>query len=241
MEFLKEALDWFLHLDHHLGELIAEYGVWTYGILSAIIFAETGLVVMPLLPGDSLLFTAGTLAARGSLNVHLLSLLLFLAAVVGDTVNYHLGLWFGKGISKSRFVKKEYLDRAHSFYEKHGGKAVVFARFLPIVRTFVPFVAGIARMSYGKFFMYNVIGAFAWIALFCYGGYFFGNIPAIKNNFTLVILAIIVISAIPALVEAIRMRQASAMDKNKNQKTAASKKVASKKSKKAVTSKKARR
>lgn len=207
MEFLKHALDWFLHLDHHLKYLVEQFGPWTYGILSAVVFSETGLVVTPFLPGDSLLFAIGALAATGALNVHLMAVLLFIAAVLGNTVNYWIGRWFGLGISKSRWVKKEYLERAHAFYEKHGGKTIVFSRFLPILRTFAPFVAGISRMNQVHFFLYNAVSALAWVALFMYGGYFFGNLPIIKRNFTLVILAIIVISLIPAVWETIRMKR----------------------------------
>jgi len=216
MEFLHTALDWFLHLDHHLKYLVEQFGPWTYGILSAVVFSETGLVVTPFLPGDSLLFATGALAATGALNVHLLAVLLFISAVLGNTVNYWIGRWFGLGISKSRWVKKEYLERAHTFYEKHGGKTVVFSRFLPILRTFAPFVAGISKMNQLHFFLYNTVSAVVWVALFMYGGYFFGNLPVIKRNFTLVILAIIVLSLIPAVWEAIRMKRGVGEKKKKS-------------------------
>lgn len=207
MEFLHHFVDWFLHLDHHLKYLVEQFGPWTYGILTAVVFSETGLVVTPFLPGDSLLFATGALAATGALNVHLLAVLLFMAAVLGNTVNYWIGRAFGLGISKSRWIKKEYLERAHTFYEKHGGKTIVFSRFLPILRTFAPFVAGISKMNQLHFFFYNAVSALVWVALFMYGGYFFGNLPIIKRNFTLVILAIIVISLIPAVWETIKMKR----------------------------------
>lgn len=206
MELLKTFFDIFLHLDKHLDLLIKGYGGWTYAILFLIIFCETGLVVTPFLPGDSLLFTVGALAAIGSLDVYLVFLLLTVAAILGDTVNYAVGRFMGPKVF-SRFLKKEYLDRTHRFYEKYGGKTIVFARFVPIVRTFAPFVAGVGVMSYPMFIFFNVAGALAWIASFVFGGYFFGNIPAVKNNFTVVIFIIIIISILPGLIEFIRHKR----------------------------------
>jgi membrane-associated protein len=207
MEFLSRLLDFVLHLDKHLSSLIQTYGVWTYLILFVIIFLETGLVVTPFLPGDSLLFAAGTFAAAKALNVLWLFILLSAAAVLGDTVNYWIGHFVGPKVfyqEKSRVFKKEYLERTHRFYEKYGAETIIIARFVPIIRTFAPFVAGIGRMSYWKFISYNVIGGIGWVALFVFGGYYFGNIPFIKRNFGLVIIAIIIISAIPAAVEFFR-------------------------------------
>lgn len=206
MELLKTFIDIILHLDSHLTLFIQDYGVWTYAILFLVIFCETGLVVTPFLPGDSLLFAIGALAARGSLDVYLIFLLLTVAAVLGDTVNYGVGRFMGLKVF-SRFLKKEHLDRTHSFYEKYGGKTIIFARFVPIVRTFAPFVAGIGNMSYPMFILYNVTGGIAWIASFVFAGYFFGNIPAVKNNFTAVIFIIIFISILPGLIEFIRHKR----------------------------------
>ncbi len=210
MEFIKGVIDFVLHLDTHLSQLIQSYGAWTYGILFAIIFCETGLVVTPFLPGDSLIFAAGAFAARGDLNVVLVFVLLSVAAVLGDTVNYWIGKIIGPKVfnkEKSRIFKKAYLDRTHAFYEKYGAETIIIARFVPIVRTFAPFVAGIGRMSYLKFISYNVIGGIGWVALFTFGGYFFGNIPFVRKNFSLVIIAIIIISLIPAVVEVLRHRK----------------------------------
>lgn len=208
MELLNAAIDLFLHLDEHLNVIIQDYGTWTYGLLFLIIFLETGLVVTPFLPGDSLLFAAGTFAALGSLNVALLFLLLFVAAVLGDTVNYWIGNKIGPRVFEQdmRFLKREYLEKTQRFYEKHGGKTIVLARFVPIVRTFAPFVAGVGTMSYGRFIGYNVFGGFLWTFLFIFGGYFFGNIPAVKQNFEIVIVAIILISVLPMVVEFLRAR-----------------------------------
>jgi membrane-associated protein len=195
--------------------IIQNYGVWTYLLLFLIIFCETGLVVTPLLPGDSLLFAAGTFAALGSLKVEWLYILLSVAAIAGDTVNYWIGHYVGpKVFSKEdvRFLNKKYLDRTHEFYEKHGGKTIILARFIPIIRTFAPFVAGVGRMTYGHFISYNVFGGLAWIAIFLFGGYFFGNIPVVKRNFTLVILAIIFISVLPAVIEFLNQRYRSSRD-----------------------------
>ena len=204
MEFIKSVLDFILHLDTHLSALIQQYGFWTYLILFVVIFCETGLVVTPFLPGDSLLFAAGTFAASGSLKVGWLFAALAVAAVLGDTVNYWLGKIVGPKVfakEKSRIFKKEYLERTHRFYEKYGAETIIIARFVPIIRTFAPFVAGIGRMSYGKFLSYNVVGGVGWVAIFTFGGYFFGNIPFVKKNFSLVIIAIILISLVPAVIE----------------------------------------
>lgn len=207
MDWLAFGIDLFLHLDKHLAEIITHYGTWTYGLLFFVIFMETGFVVTPFLPGDSLLFAAGTFAALGSLNVHFLAGLLMAAAILGDTVNYWIGHALGERAYQSRWVKKEYLDRTHAFFEKHGGKTIFLARFVPIVRTFAPFVAGVGRMSYGYFLSYNIFGGIAWVALFTFAGYFFGNIPFVKQNFSLVILAIILISVLPMAVEVWRSRK----------------------------------
>jgi len=210
MEFVKSIVDFVLHLDTHLSELIQNYGIWTYGILFIVIFCETGLVVTPFLPGDSLLFAAGTFAARGDLKVGTLFALLAAAAVIGDTVNYWIGKIIGPKVfhkEKTRFFKKKYLDRTHDFYEKYGPETIIIARFVPIIRTFAPFVAGIGRMSYGKFLSYNVIGGIGWVAIFTFGGYFFGNIPFVKKNFSLVIIAIILISLVPAVVGVLKHRK----------------------------------
>lgn len=211
LELLRSFIDLLLHLDKHLSEVISTYGTWTYAILFAIIFMETGLVVTPFLPGDSLLFAAGTFAspALGSpLNIVMLWLLLCSAAILGDTVNYWIGHYIGpKAFSgEVPFLKKEYLDRTHEFYQRHGGKTIVLARFIPIIRTFAPFVAGIGEMSYGRFLSYNVFGGILWVSLFTLGGYFFGNLPFVKRNFSMVVIAIVLISAMPMLVEFIRSK-----------------------------------
>ncbi|MBI1854832.1 MAG: DedA family protein [Chloroflexi bacterium] len=207
MDFLKNLVDIFLRLDKYLADIIVQYGAWTYGILFLVIFMETGFVVTPFLPGDSLLFAAGTFAALGSLNIWLLLGLLMIAAVGGDTVNYWIGHYLGDRAYNVKWIKREYLDRTHAFFEKHGGKTIFLARFVPIVRTFAPFVAGMGRMSYGYFFSYNVFGGITWVALFTLAGYFFGNIPFIKNNFEFVIIAIILISILPMAWEAIKARR----------------------------------
>lgn len=192
-------IDFILHIDVHLAQLIAQYGVLTYAILFGIIFVETGVVFAPFLPGDSLLFAAGALAAVGNLNVFLVFVILALAAVLGDTSNYWIGHIFGERILASPKIplNKEHLAKTDAFFAKHGGKTIFLARFVPIVRTFAPFVAGIGKMNYKKFISYNLLGGVAWVALFTFAGYFFGNVPAIKHNFTLVILAIIVLSVAP--------------------------------------------
>ncbi len=210
MRFIAKFVDLVLHLDKHLGNLIDLYHLWIYGILFVVIFCETGLVVTPVLPGDSLLFAAGTFAAIGKLNVVVLFVILAAAAVLGDTVNYWIGHYLGPRVfheEKIRFLKREYLERTHRFYEKHGGKTIIIARFVPIIRTFAPFVAGIGSMSYGKFISYNVIGGVSWVAIFVFGGYFFGNIPIVRRNFSLVIFAIILISVLPAFIEFFRHRR----------------------------------
>jgi len=209
VEPLRTIIDLFLHLDKHLSQVISQYGTWTHLILFLIVFCETGLVVTPFLPGDSLLFAAGTFAALGALDVRLIILLLIIAAVVGDTVNYWVGAYIGPRAFRGnvRFLKQEYLDRTHAFYEKHGGKTVILARFIPIIRTFAPFVAGVGAMSYPKFILYNVVGAVLWVGLFVLGGYFFGNIQLVRENFTLVILAIIALSVLPIVVETLRARR----------------------------------
>jgi membrane-associated protein len=209
MELLKQLVDVFLHLDTHLSQVIAEYGTWTYLILFAIIFCETGLVVTPFLPGDSLLFAAGTFAALGALDVRLLIPLLIAAAIIGDTINYWIGAYIGPRAFEGnlRFLKKEHLDRTRAFYERHGGKTIILARFVPIVRTFAPFVAGVGTMSYARFITYNVAGAVLWVGLLVLAGFFFGNIPMVRENFTMVILAIIAISVMPIAFEAVRGRR----------------------------------
>jgi membrane-associated protein len=207
---IAKIIDFALHLDRYLSAIIQQYGVWTYGILFAVVFIETGFVVMPFLPGDSLLFAAGTFAALKALNIYWLLGLLAAAAIIGDTVNYWVGHALGPKIfhkANSRIFKKEYLDRTHAFFEKYGGKTIIIARFVPIVRSFAPLVAGIGRMSYGKFIAYNIVGGVGWVLLLTGAGYFFGNIPVVKKNFSLVILAIIVISTIPAVTEALRHRK----------------------------------
>ena len=211
MEWIHGFIDFVFHLDAHLIELVRDYGGWTYAILFLIIFCETGLVVTPILPGDSLLFAVGTIAATGALDPLTVSVLLAIAAILGDTVNYAAGYWIGPRIfsrEDSWLLNKQHLERTHRFYEKYGGKTIIFARFIPIIRTFAPFVAGIGKMSYSRFITYNVVGGIVWIAAFIYAGYFFGNIPIVKDNFSLVILAIIVISVMPAVIEFWRARSA---------------------------------
>lgn len=206
MQIVYELVDFILHLDVHLNSIIQNFGIWTYLILFLIIFLETGIVITPFLPGDSLLFAAGSFAALGSLNVWVLFITLTLAAILGDTLNYWIGHYIGpRAFSGNiRFLKKEYLDRTHEFYEKHGGKTIILARFIPIIRTFAPFVAGIGAMEYPRFFFFNVTGAILWVGLFTFGGYFFGNLPFVQDNFTIVILAIIVISVLPGVFEFLR-------------------------------------
>jgi membrane-associated protein len=209
MDWLRGFVDIFLHLDQHLSQTISQYGVWTHLILFLIVFCETGLVITPFLPGDSLLFAAGTFAALGALDLWLVVILLIVAAIVGDTVNYWVGAYVGPRAFRGdiRFLRKDYLDRTHAFYEKHGGKTIILARFIPIIRTFAPFVAGVGAMTYPKFITYNVLGAVLWVGIFVLGGYFFGNIPVVRENFTIVILVIIAISVMPIAVEALRARR----------------------------------
>lgn len=209
MELINWLIDIFLHLDRHLAEVIQAYGTFTYALLFLIVFMETGLVVTPILPGDSLLFAAGTFAALGVLDVRILFAALSLAAIGGDTVNYWIGHYVGPRIftrEKSRLFNPEHLNRTHAFYERYGGKTIIIARFIPIVRTFAPFVAGIGAMSYGKFISYNVIGGLLWPAVCLFSGYFFGNLPFVKKHFSLVILAIIIISVMPGVVEYLSQR-----------------------------------
>ena len=210
MEFIHYLVDLFLHLDKHLNEIILQYGTLTYAILFGVIFAETGLVFTPFLPGDSLLFAAGTFAAAGSFNVHLLFILLSIAAILGDTANYWIGNFFGPKVFEKniRFLKKEHLEKTHKFYEKYGGKTIIIARFIPIIRTFAPFVAGVGAMTYSKFILFNIVGAVLWCALFVYGGYFFGNLTFVKNNFSIVIITIIFISVLPGIIEFARHKLA---------------------------------
>jgi membrane-associated protein len=209
MQFLVSLLQYFLHIDKHLFEVVAQYGSATYAILFAVIFIETGLVIMPFLPGDSLLFAAGALAGAGALSVWSVFGLLLLAAFLGDTVNYWIGHWIGpRALSgKLPFLKKEYLKKAQDFYEKHGGKAIVLARFVPIVRTFAPFVAGVGKMHYPTFLSYNLIGGLLWTGMFTWGGYFFGSLPFVKENFHYVVVLIILISIVPMVLEVIKARR----------------------------------
>lgn len=210
MELIKDFIDIFLHLDRHLADITRDYGTWTYLVLFLIVFCETGLVVTPFLPGDSLLFAAGAIASLGGLNPLYLFLVLTIAAIVGDTVNYAVGHYMGPKVfqrESSRFFKKEYLEKTHAFYEKHGGKTVIIARFVPIIRTFAPFVAGVGSMSYSRFLLYNVTGAVLWVGIFVSVGYYFGNLPLVKKNFTLVIIIIIVLSIMPGIIEFLRHRR----------------------------------
>ena len=214
LDLFKYLIDLFLHLDKYLSTIIQNYGTWTYFLLFLVIFMETGFVVTPFLPGDSLLFAAGTFAspALGSpLNIWVIWGLLCIAAVAGDTANYWIGHLIGPRAfsGEIRFLKKQYLDRTHAFYERHGGKTIVLARFVPIIRTFAPFVAGVGEMSYGKFISYNVVGGIVWVSLFTWGGYFFGTLPFVQNNFSLVVLAIIFISVLPAVIEVFKERTRS--------------------------------
>lgn len=201
---LQTVIDFILHIDRHLVELSLQYGVWIYVILFLIVFCETGLVVTPFLPGDSLLFAAGAVAALDGMNVHMAAALLLAAAVIGDAANFAIGKYFGEKLfakPDSRVFKREYLDKTHAFYEKYGGKTIILARFVPIVRTFAPFVAGMGDMHYGRFIRYNVIGALMWVGLLTYAGYFFGELPVVKNNFGLVVIGIIAVSVLPMVVE----------------------------------------
>jgi len=210
VEFLAGFVDLVLHLDRHLLELAQTYGIWIYAILFLIVFLETGVVVTPFLPGDSLLFVAGAIAAAGEMNVHGLVLLLIAAAILGDSLNYTIGRYLGPRVFRfedTRFFKRAYIDRTHAFFERHGGKTIIIARFIPIIRTYAPFVAGIGAMPYGRFLVFNVTGAVLWVLLLTYAGYFFGNLPIVKDNLTVVILGIIVLSILPAIVEFLRGRR----------------------------------
>ncbi|WP_139925599.1 DedA family protein [Hymenobacter sp. DG01] len=213
MEILKHLIDFVLHLDKHLAEIIQDYGAWTYAILFLIIFVETGVVVLPFLPGDSLLFAAGSLAAMpaNGLNVWTMMGLLILAAVLGDTLNYHIGDFLGPRVFRenSRFLKREHLEKTQAFYQKHGAKTIIIARFIPIIRTFAPFVAGVGTMSYAKFLSYNVVGAVLWVVLLTGAGYFLGSIPWIQKNFGLFTIGIIVVSVLPAVFEFMKGRRTS--------------------------------
>ncbi len=210
MEFIKHFLDIVFHLDSYLVELVATYGFVTYLILFLVVFAETGLVVTPFLPGDSLLFAAGTIAAVGSLKIEVVVIILMLAAILGDTVNYWLGHFFGRRIINNRrfpLINQEHIDKTEQFYKKHGGKTIILARFVPIIRTFAPFVAGVGAMNYKKFIFYNIVGGVLWVNLFSFAGYFFGNIPFIQTNFHYAILAIIFLSLLPVLYEYIQHKR----------------------------------
>jgi membrane-associated protein len=217
MDIIINFIDFFVHLDKYLPVIIKSFGIWTYVIVFLVIFCETGLVVTPTLPGDSLLFALGSLAALGALNIEILLILLCIAAIVGDTVNYTIGHFIGPKVfhyEDNRFFKKEYLVKAHQFYEKHGGKTIIIARFMPFIRTFAPFVAGIGAMTYPKFILYNITGGIAWVCTFLLGGYFFGNIPSVKNNFTVVIIAIVILSVMPGFIEYWRQRRIAVKDKS---------------------------
>lgn len=214
MELFHFLIDFILHIDDHLGEIIQNYGLWIYAIIFLIVFCETGLVVTPFLPGDSLLFATGAIIAaqpEAGLSFWVMYGIIFVAAVIGDATNYHIGKFIGDGVFKkeSKYIKKEYLDKTRIFYEKHGGKAIVYARFVPIIRTFAPFVAGVGTMEYKRFFFYNVFGAFLWVTLFLGAGFLFGNLDFIKNNFSVVILTIIFLSLMPILIEFIKARRQS--------------------------------
>lgn len=203
-------VDFILHIDVHLNELCLNYGAWVYAILFAIVFCETGLVVTPFLPGDSLLFAVGAMAALGALDVKLVTPLLIIAAVFGDGINYAIGAKMGERVFQndaSRFFKKAHLIKTQEFYERHGGKTIIIARFMPIIRTFAPFVAGVGTMAYARFFLFNVVGAVLWVALFVLAGFFFGNLPVVKHNFTLVIFAIIGVSILPGAIEYLKHRR----------------------------------
>lgn len=217
MDIIIYLIDFFIHLDRYLPLIIQSFGIWAYVIVFLVVFCETGLVVTPVLPGDSLLFALGAIAAQGALNIEVLFILLCVAAIAGDTVNYAIGHYIGPKVfhyEDGRFFKKEYLLKTHRFYEKHGGKTIVIARFMPIIRTFAPFVAGVGAMSYSKFILFNISGGIAWVCLFLLGGYFFGNIPSVKSNFTIVIIAIVIISVLPGVFEYWRQRRNTSKRKN---------------------------
>jgi membrane-associated protein len=209
MEIIKFLIEFILHLDKHLGEIIKNYGTFTYLILFFIIFAETGFVFTPFLPGDSLLFAAGVFASLGSFNILVLLLILIFAAILGDTLNYWIGHFFGEKIVRNPKIpiKKDHIEKTNRFFEKHGGKTIILARFVPIIRTFAPFVAGAGQMSYGKFIFYNIIGGTLWVSIFTLAGFFFGNIPLVKKNFSLVVIVIILISLLPMIIEVIKNKK----------------------------------
>lgn len=212
MEIISHLIDFILHLDKHLLALTTDYGVWVYGILFVIVFCETGLVVTPFLPGDSLLFVTGTIAGAGMLDPLILCAVLIVAAVLGDTVNYFIGRKMGPAVFRrpdARFFKQEYLRKTQQFYDKHGGKTIIIARFIPIIRTFAPFVAGVGTMQYARFIAYNIIGGIAWVILFIAAGYFVGDQPFVKNNLTLVVFGIILVSILPGIIEFIRHHKTS--------------------------------
>ncbi len=218
MDLIRFVVDFILHIDVHLAELVAQYGIWIYAILFLILFCETGLVVTPFLPGDSLLFVAGALAALpgNDLNVHTMVALMVVAAILGDAVNYTIGRLFGDRLfsnPNSKIFRRSYLNKTHEFYERHGGKTIILARFVPIVRTFAPFVAGMGKMSYRHFALYNVAGGLLWVLLFTYAGYFFGNLPAVQENLKLLIVAIILLSVMPGVIEVWRHRRAARQQK----------------------------
>ncbi len=210
MDYIYQLIDLFLHVDKHLDVIIREYGAWTYALLFLIVFCETGLVVTPFLPGDSLLFAAGVFSARGSLDVYSIGLLIFVAAVIGDAVNYSIGAYVGPRVfenKESKIFRPQYLEKTKRFYERYGAKTIVIARFVPIVRTFAPFLAGVGKMPYRTFGVYNIFGAFLWVILFVGGGYLFGDLEFVKKNFSVVIMAIIIVSILPAVIEALRARR----------------------------------
>ena len=212
MEFVQLVIDFILHIDRHLAELTAAYGPWIYGILFLIIFCETGLVVTPFLPGDSLLFVAGAIATQDAMNIHLMVILLIIAAILGDAVNYSIGRFFGVRLfanPDSKIFRRRHLEITQTFYARHGGKTIILARFVPIVRTFAPFVAGMGHMPYRRFAAYNVAGAIAWVTLFSYAGYFFGNLPMVQSNLHYLIVAIIFVSILPGVIEILRHRRAA--------------------------------
>ncbi|MBR1374703.1 MAG: DedA family protein [Cardiobacteriaceae bacterium] len=212
-----EIIDFILHISHHLQELVNNYGAWIYLILFLILFCETGLVITPFLPGDSLLFAAGSIAAVGGMNVHFLFFLLITAAIVGDGVNFFIGKYFGERLfanNNSKIFRKDYLNRTHEFYEKYGGRTIILARFIPIIRSFAPFVAGMGKMDYGLFIRYNAIGGIIWVGLFCYLGYFFGQTEIVKRNLALILAAIIVISILPPFIEYFRIKWLKKRGKN---------------------------